>query len=199
MYHKLLLGILISILFLPQAFATISVEELLNNTYDEEVKCLGTIEVEHAEIHKGDHYTAISYDSNVASGSSVIWQISTPTSGETHFTFGCTSSLNGLIEFYENPTINVQGISATVYNNKRDSTNTYGGNFYWGSTTTADGTLLYVQVMGSDGANPTGISGAGMQRENEFILDANEDYIIKFTSSSNNNRVSMISEFYTED
>jgi hypothetical protein len=157
---------------------------------------LTSVEYEHHKIHEGDHYECSDYDSDVDITGPKYWHIKTPASGRTHLTFEVIAARNGLLEFFENPTITGDGTLLTCYNNDRNSSNTPNTLFYYDATASSDGTKLDTFVIGSDGSNPVGDRGGDNRRNNEWILKASESYLIKFTAATDNCRVSMQSEFY---
>jgi hypothetical protein len=154
------------------------------------------ISYEHYEIHNNNHYTVSDYDNEVDTGTPKYWLFTTGADKYIHFRVRVVSSLNGLIEIFENPTITDNGTEITIYNNFRSSVNIPDMTAYYDPTVTDDGTRLYVEVMGSDGTNPNGSGGGIMQSADEFILKQNEEYLVKYTTDSNDNRVSICAEFY---
>lgn len=157
---------------------------------------LTTIDIEHHKIHEGEHYVCSDYDNDVDITGPKYWHFKSPATGRIHFIFEIISSKNGLIEFFESPTITGNGTALTCYNNDRNSTSTTTLLAYYDATASADGTKLLSFVVGSDGANPTGARGGSQQRVHEFILKANTSYLIKHTATTDNSRVSMTADFY---
>ncbi|MEE4248237.1 MAG: hypothetical protein V2I33_22845, partial [Kangiellaceae bacterium] len=103
---------------------------------------------------------------------------------------------NGLIEFFESPTLTNNGTALTCRNNDRQSEELSTLTHYYDPTVSADGTRLLVNVVGTDGTTPQGDSGGATKRDNEFILKPNTSYLVKFTTQTNDNRISCCAEHY---
>lgn len=151
-------------------------------------------------IHAGDAYIVSDYDDDVdtLSGNEKLWQIMTPnTTARAHVgDLEVAADNEILVELYENPTINSNGVVLIAYNADRNSTNSSTVNFYkdpdWDYNT---GTRLSVGKTGASGGPlKTGGTIAGF----EWILKQNEDYIIKVTPSNNNTEVTMLIEYDEE-
>ena len=155
------------------------------------------IHFEHHEIHEGNHYACQDYDGDVDTGAAKYWLVKTPnTTTRIHLIFKTILSKNGTVEFFENPTITDNGSALTACNNDRNSANTATLLCYYDPTVTDDGTRLNVNVMGTDGTGVAGSSGGNTQREDEFVLKQNEDYIIKVTVENNDTRASNCLKWY---
>lgn len=151
---------------------------------------------EHHKIHEGVHYTGVDYDSDVDIAAPKYWHIKAPASGVIHLTWKIRASLNGLAELYEAPTTTADGTGVTPYNNDRNSANTSTLLFYKDPTVTVDGTLLDIDVIGSDGANPVGADGGDLERDLEWNLKQNTAYLIKFTAGTDDCRASIHLNYY---
>jgi hypothetical protein len=162
---------------------------------DDETKAQAIIDIEHLKIHEGDHYTACNYDADVDAAK--IWRITSPdTSVRIHLKGRISSSLNGVVQLYKNPTLTGNGTSFNSYNNNGNSSNTTSVTFGYDATASNNGTLVYTQVIGTDGTNPNGSSGGFIEQGEEFILSQNEDYLLIYTPQSENQRVSVCFEYY---
>lgn len=158
------------------------------------------VPVEHHKIHEGSHYTTVDYDSDVDITGPKYWHIKAPdTTVVPHLVWRVKASLNGLVELFEAPTTTADGTALTSRNNDRNSSNTATTLFYYDPTVTGDGTRIDVDVIGSDGANPAGADGGDMNRETEWLLKRNTSYLIKFTSGTDNCRVSLHMSHYEVD
>lgn len=147
-------------------------------------------------INTGRHYHCGDYDSDVDIVGPKEWLIRAPASGKIHFLFEVTASKNGLLEFFEDPTSTGDGTGITSFNNDRNSSNTATMLAFKDPTITAAGTLLSTFVIGTDGANPNGDSGGENDIGRQFILKQSSDYLIRFTTLTDNTRVSLELEFY---
>lgn len=157
------------------------------------------IDVEHHKIHEGCHYACQDYDDEVDTGGPKYWNIVTPdTATRVHFSFNLISSKEGLVEFFENPTLNNNGTGLTAYNSDRNSANTSELECYYNPSVLSDGSnRLGVNVIGTDSSTGNaGGSGGAVGRTDEFILKPNEQYLIKYTSGKNDARVSCCFKWY---
>ena len=164
---------------------------------DPVLNILGVIEAEHFEIHEGDHFFVSDYDADVDTNAPKYWLAVSPnTSKRMHITFVMKSSRNGLVEVFVNPLITDNGTGLVELNNNADSTNTPQLRTFADPTVGGDGTRIYVEVMGTDGTNPIGDAGGISERKRELILMPNAEYLLKYTTLTNDNRVSMLVEWY---
>lgn len=157
---------------------------------------LVAIDLPHHKIHEGVHYFCSDYDNDVDTGTPKLWRLTTPAAGFVHLTFKAQTTLNGLLELYENATISAAGTTLPSYNSDRSSANTSTVVHAKDTTTSAAGTLIRSYVMGSDGANPVGADGGEASHDNEMILKASEDYVFKFTAGTDNARITLNLEYY---
>ncbi|MHA1852583.1 MAG: hypothetical protein ACTSUF_03640 [Candidatus Heimdallarchaeaceae archaeon] len=168
-----------------------------NETIENDLGNIPVIEEEHHQIHEGKHFFISDYDSDVDIASPKYWYIAIPdTNVRVHGTFLLKSSKNGTIEVFINPTITNIGTELRSINNNPDSSVIAKGKCYKDPTVTNDGTRIYVEVMGTDGANPIGDVGGISERKRELIMTPDKNYIIKFTPENNDTRVSILIEWY---
>jgi hypothetical protein len=95
------------------------------------------------------------------------------------------------VAFYEDPTLDAAGSALTEYNNDRNSSTAAVATTFEDTTTQApnnDGTLLFSFRVGGTGVGQSSISGEGTTRQ-EWILKANEDYLVKVTVDGDNTEV----------
>lgn len=175
---------------------------IANVKVDNKVEALRVIQVEHAEIHEGEHFFCSDADGDVDIGGPKLWRVTTAAGTNAHMTALFSSSYPGTLEVYENPTLSTAGTTLTSFNNDRNSSGTPTTVCAKDPTTSDDGTLMFTQVIGSDslgaGGNASGAAGGLTRRGNELILKQDEDYIVKFTTGENNARVALTLEWYEE-
>ena len=165
---------------------------------DELTGILSVIEIEHHEIHEGNHYFVCDRDTDVDKASPKYWLLRAPnTSTRIHLVWTVSVGAAGIIEFYENPTWgtgNSDGTGLIEFNNDRNSSNTATlatfKDAVLGSSGT-DGTLLCIEDIPADKK-----SGNMSVRSKEIILKKNEDYLFKFTPDADNTGLSVIFEWY---
>ena len=157
-------------------------------------ECVPTFDIEHMEIHEGEHFFVTDIDIDIDAAGPKYWRITTPNSNTVmHFTFRVVSKDAAVIQLYENPTIDAAGTGLTIYNNNRNSSDTSTATVFKDTTITGEGTLLISERLAS-GVNGRG--GGILNRANEIILKANEDYNIKVTSDGDNNEATIVMQFY---
>lgn len=175
---------------IPTEFDTIGSAEPGNYGY------FIAIDLPHHKIHSESHYFWSDYDNDVDIAGPKYWRVTTGANDRVHLTWSIQSSLNGLLQIFENPTINAAGTSKVAYNSDRNSSATSTVTHYYDTTTTSDGTLLKSFVIGSDGGTPVGAEGGNSRHTQELILKASEDYIFKFTAGTDNCRATLNLEYY---
>jgi len=151
---------------------------------------------EHHKIHEGDHYTCQDDDQDVDAVK--YYLIKAPdTSKRIHYVFNIRSGLNGTIEFFRSPTVTSSGTTLTTYNNDDNSSNTAELLIFEDPTISSTGAARkLVNIIGSDSVSPIGSSGGVTSRSNEHILGQGLYYLIAYTPESNNQRISVCSEWY---
>ena len=157
------------------------------------------IAFQHHEIHEGNHYTVSVVDLDVDIAGPKYVRITAPDSAtRIHFVGVASADGAALVEFYEDPTILAAGTALTEYNNDRNSANTATATTFEDTTTQApnnDGTLLFAGRIGGTGRAQTRIAGELANRE-EWILEQNEDYLVKVTVDANNTEVIIVLTWY---
>ncbi len=159
---------------------------------------LSVTEVEHGMIHLGIHFIIDDYDADVDTGAPKYYLLRTPdTTMRMHFLYVGSASAAGLFEFFEEPTITDDGTELDAVNNERNSDNTADFDVFVGPTVTDDGARLAVGLVG--GGRGIGATGGVSVRHNELVLRQNTDYLVKFTTIADNNRVTVNLEWYEHE
>ena len=171
---------------------------MTGGVYDANVDLSGSlvsIPVEHHMVHEGKYFTATDYDTDIDISAPKYWRITAPnTTTRIHCTIMVYVDAAGLVQFYENPTISTAGTSLTAYNNDRNSSTAPTATVFKDTTTSNDGTLLEQAYLGTSN-NRTKIGGDSRQAV-EFILEQNEDYIVKFTPAADDTQATIAVEWY---
>ena len=148
------------------------------------------INYEHHEIHSGSHFF---YSDCVVLGIAGTQQylITTPdTEKQAHFLFSLVGSSLITLNFFEDGD-RVGTTPQVIKNNNRNSVKTSTLSLHKGTGAgTTDGTDIHFDCGG--GNKQTGV----ISRNQEIILKSNTKYIIKVTSSVNNNSVSVNLNWY---
>lgn len=169
---------------------------ITDGTYTAEVDSLGylvAIEIEHHKVHEGIFYTVSDYDNNVQVVTPKYWLIRTPANVNFHTKINIESDTGCLLEFFENPTINVDGVALPAYNNDRNSANVSSLDYFRDPTVGADGTRIQVARVGAGREKKLG----GVARiAAEWILQPNQEYLVKVTVDANGADVTMNAEGY---
>ena len=153
-----------------------------------------TIDLPHHEVHEGNSFTASDVDLNVQIVAPKYWLIRVPDNVEFHMKVGVECDTGALLEFFENPTINVDGGVVPWYNNNRNSNNTTNMTCFDDPTVGADGvTRLQVSRVGA--GRDKKIGGAG-RMQFEWILRSGEEYLIKVTVDANGAELTFTADGY---
>jgi len=157
------------------------------------------IDLVHHEIHEGNYYSATVIDTDVDTAAPKYVRITAPnTAARIHFTGMVYATAAGLVEFYENPTLNAAGTAVTIFNNDRNSIKTATATVFYDTTTQApnnDGTRIDAGRVGG-AARPNFRIGGETARRNEWILKQAEDYILKFTPDADNTEFITVLSWY---
>jgi len=158
---------------------------------------LGVIRAEHYQIHVGNHFFAGDIDEDVDITTPKEWLIIAPPSKAAHVMATVRSSKNGKVEIFEAPTTTDDGTAVTAFNNDRRGGGPKAATLqvFYDPTVTDDGTLLLPLAVGDDSSSGKG-SGGLSDAESELIVNESTKYLIKYTSNSDNNRVSIVVDWY---
>lgn len=151
------------------------------------------IDLAHHEVHEGNSFTTSDIDANVQVAAPKYWLIRIPDNVEFHTKISVESDTGALLEFFENPTINADGVVVPFYNNNRNSSKTTTMVCYRNPTAGADGTRLQVSRVGAGRDKKLG--GVG-RTQFEWILKSGEEYIIKITVDANGAEVTFTMDGY---
>ncbi|MBT7264018.1 MAG: hypothetical protein HN831_00870 [Waddliaceae bacterium] len=138
---------------------------------------LGTIEMDHYEIHKGKHWTVTAGIVTLPAGGdhNIVLRVPAGGSGHLVFTMGAFDAWTGGL--YEGPTIGGAGTAITEANNYRASTNTPAITAEYDATINANGTILRPLLGGGTNVGGTNSSGVAGSRA-EFILAPSTNYLL---------------------
>lgn len=161
----------------------------------DEVDCAQiTMDLAHHEVHEGNSFTVSDVDLNVQVAAPKYWLIRVPDNVEFHMKVSVECDTGALLEFFENPTINVDGVVIPWYNNNRNSNNTTNMACFDDPTVGADGvTRLQVSRVGAGRDKKLG--GAG-RMQFEWILRTGEEYLIKVTVDANGAELTFTADGY---
>ena len=136
-------------------------------------------------IHEGNSYVAFIADDAMGNNDTIEMLIITPdTTVWPHITLRVIASGDGILKAYIDPVTTSDGTPVTAANRNSNSSNTATTDIYHTPTVTSDGTEIFVAYFG---AGLTGTGGAA-KSANDFILQQNTKYLVRFTSEDNNNR-----------
>lgn len=164
---------------------------------DAATNSLQTIDYAHHEVHGGSHFTYSEIDS-LGDGGELEILITTPAGTKWgHLTFQVIGALHTTVEFFEDCT-HVAGAAKTSYDNNRNTQNTASITLAANGGTGADGVKIFETQFGLDaggGANRVTSGGEG-RSEAEWILEANNKYLLTVTSLTDANEVAVILSWY---
>ena len=160
---------------------------------DAAVSALRCIEVEHAEIHAGDHYYVSDY-ATVAAAATREFLITTG-AVDCHLTWLIDFNKDVQIALYEDGD-KVGARAQTVFNNDRGSANTATTTVHEGTGGgTTDGNLISSWSGGLTLGGQARDNNKN-QRNREIILKQSKKYILRTTSLTNGNIISTTLEWY---
>jgi len=159
---------------------------------------LAIIENRHYQIHQGNNYVVADIDEDVDIAGPKEWLYIAPATGtKAHGFLTIKSTKNGKVEVFEDATTSDDGTELTIGNSNRTSSNVSVSQAFYDPTVTDDGNRMFVEVMGDDSTSGKG-SGGSFHPEYEIITNNSKKYLIRFTSNSDNNRVSILMNWYEE-
>ena len=164
---------------------------------DASTNSLQTISYEHHEVHAGSHYTCV--DNATLNAAEVLdTLIYTPnTTKYMHLIFEAHGALHTQVDMYEGSSHNASG-SKTCRNNNRNYDDTPTTTLNTTALDGSHGTNIYVTQFGIDaggGANRV-TSGGAVRGSEEWILKPNERYLVRVTSLTASNPVSIRFSWY---
>ncbi|MGE4214536.1 MAG: hypothetical protein AB7E42_07145 [Anaerotignaceae bacterium] len=136
-----------------------------------------SIDIVHAEIHEGMHYTANHFYPAVANNAYVYMHIRTGSTKYSHLTMVVQAEAKSYVTFYADSTYTTNGTSVTAFNNNLPSINTTASSIYYAPTEVVVGTLIYEDFVPA-GSGSKSISATNVSR-NEWILDLDTDYLLR--------------------
>lgn len=161
---------------------------------DRATHTLQTIDYAHHEIHAGSHF--MYHDCiTLANNGTQDYLITTPDSDKwPHLSFEVNGSAITAIDLYEETDKDGTTLQ-TIFNNDRNSENDSVITIHKGvSGGTTDGTKIWCHKSGS--ATQQSRSGANSEQASEIILKQDTKYILRITSSTNDNLINLALEWY---
>ena len=157
---------------------------------------LVTIDYAHHEIHGGSFYTTSRYES-VGAASTVSLLLTTPSAGSAicHLTGAILADGAGVWTWSEAPNAS-GGTAITPYNNNRTSANAANLTVTYDPTFVSSGTVLAQSHLGTYA--PSVNVGGQFSNRQEWILEEETIYLIRFTADGASCRTTIIVEFYEE-
>lgn len=158
---------------------------------------LCTIDVGHHQTHEGDGFSCIHTDSTLADGETIVILLKNPAANYPHLLWHATCPSAFTVALYENPTVSVagDGTAVTLFNRNRNKTSiTPLLAVYHTPTTTNNGTLLEQFYIGGGAQR----AGGDNRATSEWVLKANEDYLLIITSRANGNSGAVVLDWYEE-
>ncbi len=151
---------------------------------------------QHSKVHQGVYYTVSKYFSSVASGATALLRVKPGTDNTSHSVVKVACGADAKVEILEGSTYTAVGTSITPRNHNRSSTNTADTSSWHTPTVDADGTVILEELLpGGQGGNSVG-SAADIEAE-QFVYDADTDYLIRTTNNgSNAEDISIMVSFY---
>lgn len=176
--------------------------EILEQSQERVTKAQKEITTDHAYIHEGKLFVALTKNT-LSAGTSRYISIVTPSNGKyIHYrNERVQSSADKVtIELFEDATVTAEtGTEKTPINHSRISSNVSTVLVRDGVTVTNDGTLINQSfISGGTGAGQAR-SGEETSQENEFVLKRNTVYVVKITNGSTGDNIIQCSPLWYEE
>lgn len=163
---------------------------------DKATSDLVSISHPHHEIHEGNYYSFCHYNESLANAGTIQFIITSPdTENFNHFRFSFSSTLKIKFELFENTTHNL-GASQTIINRNRNFNDTPDTLLNTSAGGGVDGNLIDCSSFGSPSVGVVGGGGGQSSQSVEWVLKPNTKYLLKLTSGSNDNNVSLNLNWY---
>lgn len=167
---------------------------LFPNKIDQTTSGKAQLEYAHKEIHSGDafyHFANVELDDAATLERCIVCPDTTKWG---HFYFVCESQSQITVELYENVTIN--DLPYTVFNHNRNSAKVNSLTI-WNLLSAVGATLIWKWVSGGPTATPrVGGTPGILRQEQELILKQNTNYLVRITSNTDDNTVSLFLTWY---
>ncbi len=158
-----------------------------------------TIDFDHHKVHEGDLFTAGDWQDGIADEATQDYLIRTPDSDQRcHIKILVAAALAGKLELFESPDITDDGTVVPSLNNNRNSSNIAGCLIFKGPTVGGGGTGTLLEPSQMPAGSKSKLGGEARTGA-EWILGKNKEYLVRFTSQTANNIISIIIQFYEAD
>ena len=174
-----------------------AINTLLQNAKDPLNSAIATMDVEHYEIHEGDHFLCSCVQA--VAGNATIDYVLSIGSKPAHLVFSIIGNDGGISGItYENITSNNDGTLVTPINNNRLSSNISTLTNRANSTNiNITGATLLRSFRSGTGGTPSQRQSGSVERSREVILKPNTKYLIRTTNlSSTTNNMSFDFSWY---
>lgn len=176
---------------------TSSIDTILLNAKDPYNSAIATMDVEHYEIHEGEHYFCSCVQQ--LAGSATIDYVLSISNKPVHLIFSITGNDAGISgSTYENIVSNNDGTLLSPNNNNRLSTNISSiTNRVNPTGVVITSAILLRQFRSGTGGTPSQRQAGSIERNREVILKPNTKYLIRTTNlSTSTNNVSFDFSWY---
>lgn len=174
-----------------------AISELLQNAKDPLNSAIATMDVEHYEIHEGDHFFCSCVQA--MAGNATIDYVLSIGNKPAHLVFSIIGNDAGISgNTYENITANNDGTLVTPINNNRLSSNTSSiVNRLNPTGVNITNALILRPFRSGTGGTPSQRQSGSIERSREVILKPNTKYLIRTTNlSTSTNNVSFDFSWY---
>lgn len=157
---------------------------------------MSTISYPHHEVHAGTAFVVADIQT-LNDGVSFEYLLQTPdTTKWVHALIKCAGSYDTKVTLFE-ATTKTTGTTMTEINRNRNSANTAGLVVTHTPGGAGDGTQLWTARFGNDSGPASLGSGVGQIRgDNEWMLQQNAAYLLRVTSYTDNNNISIEIDWY---
>lgn len=157
----------------------------------------------HHEIHDETHYEVSHIFGGVTLSATAEFLMTPPatsTSGEAHTLFQVVSDIAGKVELFADVTVAANGTSIASTNNYLKSVNTCGCTFFHTPTSATSTTdPIFIDFIGTaQGGGILPSSGGNSERNREWILEAGNKYLLRFTNWGTSATVGVVTSYYMQ-
>ena len=166
-------------------------------TVDASTNAINTIDYAHHEIHGGSAYFAV-YSALKDTAGLIEVRIQTPdTTKWAHMVFAIQASLAATAQmWYPTTKTHEAGNAIVPMNRNHNSTNTSGLTICHTPGGAQAGTAQLTEYLGASATGGRISVGGGTGSRHEFILDQNNDYLIRITSRADGNALTLVMDWY---
>jgi len=169
----------------------------IGQTKDTVTGCLAIVPFEHKEIHEGNSYYAYDVDTDMDSTEQKQYIITTPnTTAYAYLVYSIVATVGATLSIYETTTYS-GGTAMTEYCRDRNTTAANTTTLkHTPTVASVSGTLIYQELIGVGTAYSGSKNILISRADNEMVLKKNTAYCFELEGTADNNKVSILFDWY---